>query len=156
MAIAENAAKGILNKITVILKTAKNPSSGLKEICLLLKKTVLHYDWVGFYLVDHNKPDELILGPYEGASTEHTRIKFGQGICGRAAATGKTFVVDDVSSESNYLSCSLHVKSEIVLPIFRGTRLVGELDIDSHTLAAFDNSDEIFLGRICEMVSGII
>ena len=156
MAIDKATQDALAKKAGQILKFAKEPSSAMNEICRLLKRAVTHYDWVGFYLVDPAKPEELILGPFDGAPTEHTRIKFGQGICGQAAATGKTYVVDDVTQESNYLSCSLHVKSEIVLPIFKGGRLVGELDIDSHTPAAFDQSDEIFLKGICDVVSKII
>lgn len=156
MPVEKIIADRLLKEIAELLKTANYWQSALKEICFLLKKSVPHYDWVGFYLVDTEKPDELVLGPFDGAPTEHTRIKFGRGICGQAAATGKTFVVDDVTRESNYLACSLHVRSEIVLPIFRHGRLTGELDIDSHTPAAFDDSDEVFLRVVCDMVSEII
>ncbi len=156
MPVEKIIADRLLKKAAELLEASNDSRSALKELCLLLKKSVPHYDWVGFYLVDTEKPDELVLGPFDGAPTEHTRIKFGRGICGQAAATGKTFVVDDVTRESNYLACSLHVKSEIVLPIFTHGRLTGELDIDSHTPAAFDDSDEVFLKIVCDMVSEII
>jgi L-methionine (R)-S-oxide reductase len=128
----------------------------LMNICLLLNERVPHYNWVGFYLVDQTNERELILGPYVGAPTDHVRIPFGKGICGQAAEREEIFVVDDVTKESNYLSCSINVKSEIVLPIFRNKQILGELDIDSHTPAAFTEHDRKFLNSICEMVAGII
>jgi L-methionine (R)-S-oxide reductase len=73
--------------------------------------------------------------------TPHTRISLHQGICGAAASTGKTVVVDDVSKDNRYLACSHETKSEIVVPIFVGGIAVGELDIDSHFLAAFKEED---------------
>ena len=115
-----------------------------------------YYDWVGFYLTDPEKKDELVLGPYEGDPTEHTRIPFGRGICGQAAATKETFVVQDVSKEDNYLSCSVHVKSEIVVPIIRDGEVLGELDIDSHTVEPFTDGDREFLERVCELVTAIL
>ncbi len=156
MAMDTSRVPELLTKIKSIVNGTNDPSTALKETCSLLKESVPHYDWVGFYMVDPDREEELVLGPYIGAATEHTRIKFGQGICGQAAASGETFVVDDVTKESNYLSCSLHVKSEIVLPIYRDGLLRGELDIDSHTATAFDKSDEAFLQQVCDIVSGII
>jgi len=96
----------------------------LQSICDLLKEKISHYHWVGFYLVDPQKSDELVLGPYAGEPTDHTCIRFGQGICGQAAQTKKTFVVADVSKETNYLSCSVKVKSEIVVPIMKDGTIV--------------------------------
>jgi GAF domain-containing protein len=119
----------------------------------LLEAEVPHYDWVGFYLVDPAAPRELVLGPYVGAPTEHTRIPFGQGICGQAADTETTFIVQDVSQETNYLSCSPDVQSEIVLPIMKADKVIGELDIDSHALAPFTDVDRALLERICDQVA---
>lgn len=128
----------------------------LQTICELLRSGVNWYDWVGFYFVDPNTPRMLVLGPYIGEPTEHTRIPFGHGICGQAAERQETVMVDDVSEESNYLSCNLHVKSEIVVPIFKYGKLMGELDIDSHTVEAFNKKDQAFLEEICELVSSIL
>jgi GAF domain-containing protein len=108
---------------------------------------------VGFYLVDPDSPRELALGPFAGAPTEHVRIAFGRGICGQAAEREETFVVQDVSEQTNYLSCSVHVKSEIVLPVFKDGKLVGELDIDSHVVAPFIGADEAFLEAVCDAVA---
>lgn len=127
----------------------------LYSICKLLRDRVPHYDWVGFYIVSPGK-DELVLGPFVGEPTEHVRIPFGSGICGQAAERGETFVVQDVSSETNYLSCSINVKSEIVVPIFRNGRIVGELDIDSHVISPFSSDDREFLDKVCRAVSMLV
>jgi L-methionine (R)-S-oxide reductase len=128
----------------------------LKTICRLLKDNLSYIDWIGFYLVDKEKPRELVLGPFEGEPTEHVRIPFAKGICGQAASLKKTFTVQDVSKETNYLSCSSKVKSEIVIPIFKNRKLVGELDIDSHLASPFTAEDETFLTTIAHMVSELL
>lgn len=141
-------------KVDEALNSGLDKNDKLHAICRLLKDNVPHYDWVGFYFAVPGK--ELVLGPYIGETTEHTRIRFGQGICGQAAEQKKTFVIQDVKKETNYLSCSAQVKSEIVVPIYRNDEIVGELDIDSHTLATFDGNDRIFLEEICHMLSNVI
>lgn len=128
----------------------------LIKICRLLHDGVEHYDWVGFYLVDQDEEGMLVLGPFRGEETEHTRIPFGSGICGQAAETGELFLVPDVANEKNYLSCSEKVRSEIVVPIMRGREMMGELDIDSHRIDPFTELDRVLLERICEMVSEIL
>jgi L-methionine (R)-S-oxide reductase len=125
----------------------------LLAIAQHLHDQIAVYDWVGFYLVDPDAHRELILGPYVGAPTDHTRIAFGTGICGQAAETLETFVVDDVTKESNYLSCSVNVKSEIVVPIMKGDTLIGELDIDSNTVAAMDATDKDVLEEVCAIIA---
>lgn len=143
----------LLQKTDHILSAPSPRDARLKAICYLLKHQVPHYDWVGFYLVDPDTERELVLGPYEGAPTEHTRIPFGRGICGQVAESGKTRVVQDVSEEENYLSCSIDVRSEIVVPIHRNDRFVAQLDIDSHALAPFTPEDRLFLDRVCDAVA---
>ncbi len=145
---------GVLpGKVSDILSKKTSRDQKLFEISQLLKDNVPAYDWVGFYLVDPEADRELVLGPYSGAPTDHIRIPFGRGICGQAAETMATFLVDDVTAEDNYLSCSVDVKSEIVLPIIKENRLIGELDIDSHQKAGFSELDEVILKRICEMIA---
>lgn len=122
----------------------------------MLKNAVAYYNWVGFYAVDNQKPDELKLVVYEGRPTEHIRISFGKGVCGRAATLGKRIVAQDVSKESNYLSCNSKVKSEIVIPIFRNRKIVGEIDIDSYEASPFTVNDEILLKRIAEMTRELL
>jgi GAF domain-containing protein len=109
-----------------------------------------HYDWVGIYLV---KGRELVLGPWRGAkATEHVRIPIGQGICGAAAATGRTEVVADVTSDPRYLACFPTTRSEIVVPIVDGDEVLGEIDIDSNTPAAFGDEDRRFLEEVARLL----
>jgi L-methionine (R)-S-oxide reductase len=125
----------------------------LLKICHLLKDNIHYYHWVGFYITDPETARELVLGPYVGAPTEHTRIPFGKGICGQAAETERTFIIQDVSQETNYLSCSPDVVAEIVVPIFVDGHVVGELDIDSHHLEPFTEDDRFLLDDVCAVVA---
>lgn len=145
----------LLQKSESILNGSSSVEEKLQAISTLLKEHIPHYDWVGFYLVDKESPKELVLGPFDGEPTEHVRIPFGKGICGQAAKTKETFVVQDVSKETNYLSCSPDVQSEIVVPIFKNKKVIGELDIDSHEISPFTEEDESFLRSLCEMISSI-
>jgi L-methionine (R)-S-oxide reductase len=140
-------------KAREILKGEKNRGEKLEAFCKLLRDSVRYYNWMGFYAVDEKKPTELRLVCYEGEPTEHLRIQFGEGICGMVAMLKKALIVQDVSKEDNYLSCSPEVKSEIVVPIFRGNEIIGELDIDSHIESPFTLDDEKFLTEIAKMVS---
>lgn len=107
-----------------------------------LHENMLKYNWVGFYMLEPGaNPPVLVLREFQGAMTPHTRIPLDQGICGAAAASGKTVVVDDVNSDPRYLACSIETKSEIVVPVYAKGRVVGELDIDSHFPAAFTPED---------------
>jgi L-methionine (R)-S-oxide reductase len=121
-----------------------------------LKENLPKYNWVGFYMIE--KPQTpagqpmLVLGPYVGAVTPHKRIPLNQGICGAAASSGQTVVVDDVNSDSRYLACSIETKSEIVVPIFVRGEVVGELDIDSHTPAAFTSEDRYLCEHCARLV----
>jgi GAF domain-containing protein len=146
----------LLEKIENIIKMGKDREGILLDICKVLDQEIDHFHWTGFYLVDPDKENMLKLGPYVGEPTDHINIPFGDGICGQAASTGEVFLVDDVSKETNYLSCSPDVRSEIVIPIFKGEELVGELDIDSHDISAFDGNDSRFLSRVCEIISDIL
>jgi len=146
----------IIDKIKALSESSHDRGFVLQAVCRLLKNNLPGCDWVGFYLVDDATKRELVLGPYAGEPTEHIRIPFGKGICGQAAEVRQTFIIDDVSKETNYLSCSAKVRSEIVVPIFKAGRLVGELDIDSHTPGAFTDEDDRFLKEICGAVSHLL
>jgi GAF domain-containing protein len=148
--------EGLLPNVKAIIDGSGSREKKLQRICDLLRREVPYFDWVGFYLTDAENPDDLVLGPYNGAPTEHVRISVGTGICGRAAHTRRMFVVQDVSRETNYLACSPDVKAEIVLPILIGGRVWGELDIDSHTLAPFSSDDGEFLGKVCSLVAEMV
>ncbi len=143
-------------EVQTLLARTESTGEKLTALCRLLAEQIDHYNWVGFYMVDEAHDNELILGPFVGEPTEHVRIAFGQGICGQAAATGQTFIIQDVTQETNYLSCSPDVKAEIVVPIFKGEALVGELDIDSHALAPFTKEERAFLEEVCQDVAEIL
>ncbi len=117
----------------------------------VLHERLEHYSWVGVYLV---RGDELVLGPWRGPeATRHVRIPVGEGLCGAAAATGRTEVVDDVSADPRYLACFPSTRSEIVVPISRDGRVVGEIDVYSDRPAAFGADDRAFLARVATVVS---
>ncbi len=138
-------------EIVEIIQNELNIKDKLLSICKLLKNSVEYYDWVGFYFVKNKR--NLVLGPFVGDDTEHKKIKFGEGVCGQAAKLEKTFVIQDVSKENNYLSCSPSVVSEIVVPMFKNNKVIGEIDIDSHSFSPFTKEDKIFLERIAKILS---
>ncbi len=125
----------------------------LKQICDLLAEKVSAFDWVGFYFVDPDAERELILGPFNGEPTEHTRIPFGKGICGQSAETQETFVVQDVNEADNYLACSADVQAEIVVPVMKNGRFVAELDVDSHTKNSITRKHREMLEKICDITA---
>jgi L-methionine (R)-S-oxide reductase len=130
------------------IRQAENPLGAAVEV---LQEGFEHYSWVGIYLVEG---DDLVLGPWEGAeATEHVRIPVGQGVCGAAAASGKTEVVDDVNADPRYLACFPSTRSEIVVPIAQNGRVVGEIDIDSDRPAAFGQEDRAFLERVAKLIA---
>ncbi len=136
-----------------LLAGSGDPRTRLQALCDLVAGKVPHYDWFGFYIAAKAEK-VLVLGPFTGEPTDHVRIPFGTGICGQAAADGETFVVDDVSAEGNYLACSLKVKSEIVVPVpAPDDTVAGEIDIDSHSKAAFGIDDVAFLERLSILVA---
>ena len=148
----ERLLSELLGEIEGLVSSQGEGNALLERVCGLLKERVESYDWVGFYLVDVERERELVLGPFAGEPTDHKRIRFGQGICGQAADLLKVFIVPDVTKESNYLSCNARVRSEIVIPLFRGETLVGELDIDSHLPDPFDEKDRLFLEKVGALV----
>jgi GAF domain-containing protein len=128
----------VRNEVIELARSAPTAHELMQKMVRLLHERVLKYNWVGFYMLEPGaKPPMLVLGAFEGAMTPHTRIPLNQGICGAAASSGQTVVVDDVSKDPRYLACSLETKSEIVVPVFVNGQVVGELDIDSHFPAAF-------------------
>lgn len=116
----------------------------------ILKEEVPHYTWVGIYLLEG---DELVLGPFLGKPSPHTRIPLGRGICGAAATEKTTIVVDDVNADPRYLACSVETRSEIVVPIMRGDDVLGEIDIDSDQTAAFGDEDRRLLEGVASLLA---
>ncbi|HYW37602.1 MAG TPA: GAF domain-containing protein [Terriglobales bacterium] len=154
------ATKSNTDKVDEIRKEADRLNSEartadqlMEGVTLLLNNQMLKYNWVGFYMLEPRAdPPMLVLGHYRGAMTPHTRIPLNQGICGAAASSGKTVVVDDVKKDSRYLACSLETKSEIVVPVFVDGKVAGELDIDSHFLAAFADEDRELIEYCAQLV----
>lgn len=146
-------ASELIQSVDIILKN--QGKEGLQSICQLLHDEIEYYNWVGFYFMNH-ETEMLHIGPYAGAETEHTEIPFGKGICGQVAVSGETFTVDDVTEQDNYIACSLETKAEIVVPMYKGSTLIGQIDIDSHYPAPFTEEDEVFLKEICQKVSEVL
>ncbi len=147
--------KHVLQQTESIINGPGTKTEKLQSICELLDSSVDVFDWTGFYLVAPDEERMLELGPYVGEPTDHTKIPFGTGICGQAAETLDTFVVQDVSQADNYLACSVDVKSEIVVPIMKEGEFVGELDIDSHTLKAITPELKELCEEICQKLEKI-
>lgn len=137
----------------VIMNKDISRDEKLFAICELLADEVPTFNWVGFYLADPEGEDELVLGPYVGESTNHTRIPFGKGICGQVALSHETFISQDVYQEENYLACSADVKSEIVVPVMKNETFVAQLDIDSHTKESITAEQRQLLEQICNLVA---
>lgn len=149
-----NRIEEVRSEIVELAQAAPTAQDLMRGMVKLLHDRMLKYNWVGFYMFeDGAAPPMLVLGAFAGAMTPHTRIPLDQGICGAAAASGQMIVVDDVTKDPRYLACSLETKSEIVVPIFVGGRVVGELDIDSHFPAAFAAEDQDLV-RHCAMLAG--
>ena len=137
------------DEIKTALGEATAIESALLQVVTILDHHFAHFHWTGIYLLEG---DTLVVGPYVGAETPHTRIKVGEGICGSAAKERATIVVDDVNADSRYLACSLSTRSEIVVPLLDGDRVLGEIDIDSNIPAAFSSDDREFLETIAQLV----
>jgi len=142
--------KQILQSVSRLAASAPDARSVLAETVALLQRERPHYNWVGVYLLEQG---ELVLGPYVGKPTPHTRIPLNKGICGAAASSGETLIVDDVNSDPRYLACSLETRSEIVVPIARDGRILGEIDIDSDKPAAFTEEDRKLLEGVAAILA---
>jgi L-methionine (R)-S-oxide reductase len=142
-------------ELTAIADASNDVEELMSLIVGRLQERLPHFNWVGFYMVEKGRLGEdpmLVLGPYVGAETPHKRIPLNQGICGAAVSSGQTVVVDDVNADPRYLACSIETKSEIVAPVFVKGNVVGELDIDSHTPAAFTDSDRKLVEHCAALV----
>lgn len=143
----------IRNQLTELAQTVPSSQELMQAMVKVLHERMLKYNWVGFYLLEPGaQPPMLVLGAFEGAMTPHTRIPLNQGICGAAASSGLTVVVDDVNQDPRYLACSLETKSEIVVPVLVRGKVVGELDIDSHFAAAFTSEHQELVQHCARLV----
>jgi L-methionine (R)-S-oxide reductase len=152
----ENAFAKILSEVSAFAETASDLVALQNFIVEIIPDRLRYYNWTGFYMLDPEDAETLVLGPFRGAPTEHVRIPVSQGICGAAVARNESVIVDDVQADPRYLACSLETKSEIVVPIRVNGRVAGEIDIDSHELAAFSEQDKEFLEKCAAIVGRFI
>ena len=151
MTASPDTYRSALDAVDRIVNREDDADEVLRKTVDVLHDRFGHYSWVGIYLVES---DDLVLGPWKGReATEHVRIPIGEGICGAAAASGRTEVVGDVASDERYLACFPSTRSEIVAPILFEGRVVGEIDVDSDVAAAFDEADRTFLERVATLIS---
>jgi len=148
----ESKSVEIIHQIKELAKTKIKKEDILKEVVKILKNNFNYYNWVGIYLLEG---EELVLGPYLGKPSPHTRIRLNSGICGAAASQKKSIIIPDVKADSRYLACSLETKSEVVVPIMTGEKVWGEIDIDSDRLDAFTEEDKHLLEEICSILAGL-
>jgi len=142
---------GALEAVDRIVNRESEADEVLRQTVEVLHDRFGHYSWVGIYLVEEA---DLVLGPWKGPqATDHVRIPVGQGVCGAAAASGQTEIVDDVNSDDRYLACFPSTRSEIVVPIVYEGKVVGEIDIDSDSPAAFGPEDRTLLERVAVLIS---
>ena len=146
----------LLSHIRELASTATSMQSLQENIVEAIARHLSYYSWTGFYMLDPNDSETLVLGPFVGDPTPHVRIPIARGICGAAVASGRTVIVDDVNADPRYLSCSIKTKSEIVVPIHAHGKIVGEIDVDSHQAAAFTGSDRLFLEETSRIVGAYL
>jgi GAF domain-containing protein len=140
----------VLDEVKAELHAEADAVRAMERTVSILKQEIPEYTWVGIYLRDG---DELVLGPFLGKPSPHTRIPLGQGICGAAATEKRTIIVDDVNADPRYLACSIETKSEIVVPIMDGPDVLGEIDVDSDRGAAFGSADRELLESVAALLA---
>lgn len=144
------ARDAVLSRVRIAVESAADAAGAMERAVAVLKHEIPDYSWVGIYQVDG---EELVLGPFLGKPSPHTRIPLGRGICGAAATQKATIIVDDVNADPRYLACSIETKSEIVVPIMQGARVLGEIDIDSDRPAAFGPADRQLLEAVASLLA---
>lgn len=150
------AQKELVQEFQTLARTASTSQSLMETIAKRLHEKMTRYNWVGFYLVDPADPGYLIVGPFAGSFTPNARFPISTGLCGAAATSGKVVVVHDVSADPRYLQGSHLVKSEIVIPIFVGKKLAGELDIESYFTDTFNKTEQEFSEACASVVANYL
>jgi L-methionine (R)-S-oxide reductase len=143
----------VLSEIHVYTDHEDDRTAVLANVAAVLKAHRPHYAWVGFYVFGPD-PEEMVLGPYQGPPTCTTRMPMSAGMCGLAARERKTIVLPDVRSDPRYIACSPSVRSEIVVPLLDGERILGVLDVDSDAIDAFGPDDQQLLEATASFLIG--
>lgn len=146
MSDKEQIFQAILSKVS----DSELKGKALRQFAMECLDEIETYDWSGIYVLSGN---QLVLDAYVGEKTDHVEIPVGRGVCGTAVSENKNQVIDDVREIENYLSCSLNTRSEIVVLIRDGERVIGQIDIDGHLISAFDHADEQFLSELGQILS---
>src|SRR6478736_6126381 len=146
----------LLQEFRLFAETAANATALMTHISQRLHSELARYNWVGFYLVDKADPGMLVVGPYVGSFSPNTRIPINKGLCGAAATTKKTVVVNDVAKDPRYLSGSEIVKSEMVVPVFTRAALFGEIDINSYFANTFTAEEQQFVEACAALVAAYL
>ena len=150
------AQKELLQELQNFAVTAATAQSLMEQIAKRVHESMARYNWAGFYLVDPADAGYLIVGPYAGSFSPHTRFPLNTGLCGAAATSGQVVVVADVSKDPRYLAGSSLVKSEIVVPFFVNKKLAGELDIESYFTDTFTKTEQEFVEGCANIVAGYL
>jgi len=139
----------VIQQITGVIEGETSAIARYASMACLLHNAFDYYFWTGFYLVNPSKPDELVVGPYQG-TLGCLRIQFGRGVCGTCAKTGQTQIVPDVHEFPGHIACDSRSNSEIVVPVFDDNgNLAAVFDVDSTSLDSFDETDQFWLEKIC-------
>jgi len=144
----------LLKEFGYFAQSARTVDALMEQIVQRLHDTMTRYNWVGFYLADKAKPGNLTLGPHVGSFEPHENISLDRGLCGAAASTKKTVVVNNVAADPRYLAGSELVKSEIVVPVLVKGTLYGEIDINSYFANTFTAEDQQFVEACAALVGG--
>jgi L-methionine (R)-S-oxide reductase len=145
--------KEILQEFEGLTRAATSAESLMQQVSDRLHEQMSRYNWVGFYMVDKNDPGILVVGPHTGSFTPNFRIPLDKGLCGAAASSGTTVVVNDVSKDPRYLAGSDLVKSETVVPMFANKKMVGVLDVESYFIGTFTAQEKEFVEACAALVA---
>ena len=147
--IEDNRRRQLIDNIRIAIAEHNEETTVLKTAVELIDEFSEGFDWTGFYM---RRGSHLEVGPYIGPETPHTKIELSSGICGAAASTGESIIVGDVAADPRFLACSTGTKSEIVVPLVDGDKVIGEIDIDSNRPSFFTAEDKEMLERIATTV----
>lgn len=145
----DNDRQQLIDNIRIAIAGQNDETGILRSAAELIDGFSENFNWTGFYMMRQNV---LEVGPYVGPETEHVRIELHQGICGAAARNKETVIIDNVKEDPRFLACSLTTRSEIVVPLMDGDRVLGEIDVDSDRPANFGNADKAMLEEIASVV----